>query len=261
MSFEPSRSTKAAVIVGFALLLPAAFALAAAETLTLQGSSTFNARLMVPYQIDIEKQSRQKLIVVPNKSNLGLLALFEQRADLAMISASLESEVDLLKRTKPNLPFDQLQVFEVSRVRIAFGIHPSNPVRSTTAETMRRVLLGEITNWRQLGGPDLPIRFVIPRDGGGVPLTIEAELLNGKPISVPDPIRVQIGPQTLRVVEQEPGALGLAQLVLLQRHNLPEIAIDRPIVQQLNLVTLGEPTPAMKAVIKAARDVASSKLD
>ena len=63
------------------------------------------------------------------------------------------------------------------------------------------------------------------------------------------------------MVEQEPAALGLAQLLLLQRHNLPEITIDRPIEQQLNLVTLGEPTPAMKAVIKAARDVASSKLD
>src|SRR5262245_40708350 len=239
MSFNSSRSIKAAVMGGFVLLLSAAFALAAAETLTLQGSTTFNARLMVPYQVAIEKEAGHQLVVVPNKSNLGLLALFEGRADFAMISASLESEVELLKRTKPDLPFDRFPVFQVAAMRIAFGIRPSNPVRKATAETMRRVLLGEITNWRELGGHDLPIRFVIPRDGGGVPLSIEAGLLGGKPISVPDPIRVQIGSQTLRVVEQEPAALGLAQLLLLQRHNLPEIAIDQLIEQQLNLVTLG----------------------
>jgi phosphate transport system substrate-binding protein len=261
MSMNMSRRAHVVIIGAATLVCAAALTAAAADTLTLQGSTTFNGRLMVPHQTAIEKESGHQLIVVPNKSNLGILALFEKRADLAMLSASLESEIASLKRSKPDLPFERLQAFEVSRTRVAFAVHPSNPVRSTDSETMRRVLSGEITNWRELGGANLPIRVVIPRQGGGVTVTIEAELLGGKQISAPNPIPVQIGTQTLKVVEQEPAALGLAQLGLLQRHNLPELVTDRAISQQLSLVTLGDPSPAMQAVIKASRAVASAKLD
>jgi phosphate transport system substrate-binding protein len=261
MSSDISRCVHALIMGGATLVFAAAFTPAAADTLTLQGATTFNARLMVPYQAAIEKESGHKLIIIPNKSNLGILALLEQRADLGMISTSLDSEVALMKRTKPSLPFDRLQAFEVSRTRIAFAVNPSNPVRSIDAETMRRLLLGEITNWRELGGADLPIRLVLVRDGGGVALSVETDLLRGKQVTVRDPIRVQIGSQVVKVVEQEPGALGLAQLGILRQHNLPEIMIDPPIAQVLNLVTLGEPTQAMKDVIKAAREVAKPKLD
>jgi phosphate transport system substrate-binding protein len=261
MSSNTPRRVRASIIGGATAVLAAALTPAAADPLTLQGSTTFNARLMAPYQSAIEKESGQQLIVVPNKSNLGILALFEKRAGLAMISASLEAEITALKRTKPNLPFDRLQAFEVARTRVAFGVHPSNPIRSADRATMRRILLGEIKNWREIGGADLPIRIVTPREGGGVPVSIENELLGGRPISAPDIIKVQIGSQVPKVVGQEPSALGLAQLGLLRQHNLPEITIDPPVAQVLVLVTLGEPTQAMKDVIKAARDVASAKLD
>jgi ABC-type phosphate transport system substrate-binding protein len=126
---------------------------------------------------------------------------------------------------------------------------------------MRRLLLGEITNWRQIGGADLPIRLVYVRDGGGVTLSVETELLQGQQVTVPDPIRVQAGSQVVKVVAQEPGALGLAQLGILRQSNLPEITLDRPVTQRLNFVTLDEPSAAMKAVIKAAGEIAKRKFD
>ena len=106
MSVNKSRRVHAVIIGATALVVAATSTPAAADTLTLQGSTTVNSRLMVPYQTVIEKESGHKLIVVPNKSSLGLLALFEKRGDLAMTSTSLESEVALLMRTKASLPFD-----------------------------------------------------------------------------------------------------------------------------------------------------------
>ena len=138
-----------------------------AEPLNVQGSTTFTSRLLLPYQSEIEAAAGHKLVAFPNKSSTGLIALFEGRADLAMISSSLDSEVAVLKKTRSDLPFDRLRSFEVSRVRAAFAVHPDNPVRKTSNDTMRRVLLGELTNWRELGGLDLPIRLVAVRAGGG----------------------------------------------------------------------------------------------
>ena len=42
-------------------------------------------------------------------------------------------------------------------------VHPSNPVKGLTMEQVREIYTGEITNWKQLGGPDRKI-VVVSRD-------------------------------------------------------------------------------------------------
>lgn len=240
-----------------ALLQPAS-----AETVAVYGSSTFYAQIMQPMQSAIEAKSGHKLMVVSNKSSLGVLALFEKRADLAMISAPLESQIAAVKRTNPALAFDKLKNFPVMQIRASFAINPNNKVRDVTIDTLRKVLSGEITNWKALGGSDTPIRVIIVRSGGGVPTAVEAEVLDGKPISATEhAIYVTSGAHVPAVVAQEPGALGLAQLGLVRKHKLPELKTDRPVEQQLNLVSLGEPTPAMRAVIKATQEIAAARAE
>jgi hypothetical protein len=112
-------------------------------------------------------------------------------------------------------------------------------------------LTGEVTNWSQLGWQDLPIKLVLVQTGGGVQASIEAQL--PIKISVKDPIRVQISSQVNKIVEQEPVALGLAQIENLRQHNVVELTTDRVIEQQLNTVTLGEPSPAALSVIEAVK--------
>ena len=51
------------------------------------GLHDLHASRVGAYQTAIEASSGHQLTVVPNKSSLGLLALFEKRADFAMISA------------------------------------------------------------------------------------------------------------------------------------------------------------------------------
>jgi phosphate transport system substrate-binding protein len=257
------RNTPRWVLLGGTLglgLLAASALPAAADVLMIQGSTTFNSRLVVPYQAEIEATSGYKLVVIPNKSSVGLLALLEERTDLAMISTALESEVALLKKGNPAMPLERLHSFPISQTRAAFAVHPSNPVRSLDAATMRRILLGEIGNWKMLGGPDLALKVVVVREGGGVQLSVEGALLDGKHMKPHDPIMVGLADQVVQAVAQEPGALGLAQSGILQKSGLPELVTDRVIQQQLSLVSRDEPTAARQAVIDAARTVANAHL-
>ena len=50
--------------------------------------------------------------------------------------------------------------------------------------------------------------------GGGVTLSVASELFGGQPFTPANPIRVAFGAQVVKVVEQEPRALGIAQLGL-----------------------------------------------
>ena len=245
-------------VLGAAFVIGMNYCSASAETLVVQGSTTFFQQLMETYQSAIEAKAGHKLTVFSNKSSLGLLALLERRTDFAMISASLEGEITALRKANPTLPFERLQNFEIARTRVAFAVHPSNSIRAASLDKIRQVLLGKINNWQQLGGSNTPIRLVVVRGGGGVTTAVETALLQGQPIAASGVIYVQTGSQVPKVVAQEPGAIGLAQLALVRQQNLPELVTDHLVEQQLNLVTFGEPTPAMRAVIDAARSIATS---
>lgn len=232
-------------------------ATARAETLTIQGSSTFSANILAPNQTIIEALSGQTLKVIGIRSDIGLLRLLAGQAEFAAISSSLSRAIEALRVNNPDLPYDRLVAFPISRVRVAFAVHPSNPIRKADMGVLRRVLSGETVSWSELGGSDQPIRVAYVQSGGGVTLCVSSQLFDGRPLMPANPIRVSFGSQVVRVVEQEPRALGVAQLGLVRQHQLPELATDRVIEQELSLVTLGDPSPAQLAVINAVRKIAA----
>ena len=205
----------------------------------------------------IEAISGQSLKIVSIRSDIGLLRLLAGQSEFAVISTSLRQAIESLRPNNPDLPYHRLAVFPVSQIRVAFAVNPSNRVRHVDMGLIRQVLAGEVTNWKQLGGADEPIRVAYVQTGGGVTLSVAGELFGGRPFTPANPIRVSFGAQVIRVVEQEPRALGVAQLGLTREHQLPELTTGQVVEQELSLVTLGEPTPAQLAVINAVRRVAA----
>ena len=226
---------------------------ASAETLRIQGSVTFANQILVPYQEKIERETSHHLNIVASKTNLGLLALFEGEADLAMVAAPIGEVVVLLRETRPDLPFDRLRSFLVSQGRVAFPVNPNNPVRRVPVAKLTQVLTGQIDNWRELGGPDLPIRVVSVTDGGGSRLTIQDVLLGGEPIAASSETRVTNPDDVVKAVAEDRSALGITQVALVRRQGLPELNIGTFVVPPLYLVSLDEPTNAMREVIAATR--------
>jgi phosphate transport system substrate-binding protein len=231
-----------------------------AETLVIEGSTTFNRRIMEPLRSEIEAASGHELTVIPNKSTPGLIGLMEGRAQMAMISAPLATEIGVLEKIKPGLRYDRLRVFRISATQVAIGVHSSNPVRNATIASVEKILVGEIKNWNELGGPDLPIRIVLVGGGGGLTIAVEGELLRGRQVSASNLIQVQTPVQLVQVVEQERGSIGFAQLALVKQRGIPQLSTERPIEQVLSLVTLGDPTPAMQSVIDATRRIAEKMM-
>jgi hypothetical protein len=140
------RRGAAAALIAFIGLVCSAHA----EPLTIQGSTTFNRRLMEPYLAEIEMMTGQQLTVIPNKSTPGLIALLEGRAHMAMISAPLDTEVALVRKVMPGLAFEKLRAFEIDRTRVAFAVNRANPVRAATLDQIADMMLGKITNWNEL---------------------------------------------------------------------------------------------------------------
>jgi phosphate transport system substrate-binding protein len=105
----------------------------------------------------------------------------------------------------------------VDRTRIPVIVHSTNPVRSLTLEQITQILEGSITNWKALGGPDTEIKVVLVGGGGGVTVAVQAALLKGEEARASNKLYSNTPVQLVRIVEQEPGAIGFAQLALVRR--------------------------------------------
>jgi phosphate transport system substrate-binding protein len=238
------------LIIGIAVLLSRP---GFADPLVIQGATTFDRNIMQPHLEKIMAATGHQITVIPNRTSFGLLALFEGRAHLAMISAPLSSGVAHLKKAMAGLAFDKLQDFEIERTRIGVVVHHKNPVRAINLTEIVDILTGKTTNWASLGGPNMAIRVVVVGGGGGVATAVQSALLNDGDISAPNKIYTRSAIQVTQIVEQEPGALGFAQLTLVRQRDLKQLTVDKPIEQVLSFVTLGEPSPAAKSVIEATR--------
>jgi phosphate transport system substrate-binding protein len=245
-----------AAIVGIGCLGALNNGSVSAETLSIQGSPGFADEVIEPYRDKIEALTGHKLNVTATATAAGLLAVLKGEADLAMISGPLDSMVALLRKSRPDLPLDLLREFRVAKSRVAYPVNPGNPVRSVSLAKLKQILSGQIGNWRELGGPDLPIDVVSLRNGGGSKRTTRETLFGAERMTPRSDIIVESDGEVVQAVAQDRGALGICRASMATLHRLPELQTKVSIERSFSFVTLNEPTAAMRAVIAATRSVA-----
>lgn len=256
----PQRQIIRGLVRGTALLfgmsLMAAAVAAMDAPLKVQGSTTFNSEILSIHRPAIEKSIGRTLSIVANKSSWGLLALVERRVDVAMISAPLEAESLAARKLSPESSYSDLRAHLIGVTRVAFVAHGSNPVQTLPLASVIKILKGEISNWSQVGGPDLPILVVAVKEGGGTITALRSRELGESPLA-PGAIRLESAHHVLKAVSQEPRSFGVAQLRVAREAKAREIDTDEHVEQPLSYVTRGEPTPEIEALITATRTIAS----
>jgi len=57
--------------------------------------------------------------------------------------------------------------FVIAKDGIAIVVHPENKVADLKIDQVKKILAGEVTNWKDVGGADAPITVVTREDGSG----------------------------------------------------------------------------------------------
>ena len=158
------------LFVIFGLLLSPCPVLSA-ESLTGSGCSVSVPGYLTNLARDYEKETGVKVMVLGGGSVRGLTDLAEGRTDFA---ASCQSKT-------PDDP-ENFEYIIATWDAMVFIVHKSNPVSSITPQQVRDIYNGRISNWKQLGGPDLKLISVIttPKGFGGIGEALEKYILNGK---------------------------------------------------------------------------------
>lgn len=128
-------------------------------TVTVSGSDTMlilNQRWAEAYA---KANPNVTVAVAGGGTGLGIKDFIHGAADIAAASRNMEkAEVDAARN-------NGVVAYEipVALDGLAIAVNRSNPIESLTVDQVRRIYVGQIANWKQLGGPDEPV-FVFGRD-------------------------------------------------------------------------------------------------
>jgi phosphate transport system substrate-binding protein len=94
----------------------------------------------------------------------------------SMIDRVMQLEMPYFVTT--HLPIESpLLGYPIGQDGIAVILHPDNPIASLTVEQVRQIYEGEITNWHEIGGSDLPIEVISREDGSATREEFESQVM------------------------------------------------------------------------------------
>jgi phosphate transport system substrate-binding protein len=153
-------------------------------------------------------------------SRARLDSLASGAIDIALASHGLDSG-DLSARG--------LVAREIAQGAVVFGAHQSVPLPGLSEAQLCDIFAGRVENWRDLGGPDLPIvPHVRPASEVDAEVVLEQVACwrtltpGARVITVKDPSAM------VRAIADTPGAIGMTSSMLIRQGNLPvrELALD-----------------------------------
>ncbi|HZL04342.1 MAG TPA: substrate-binding domain-containing protein [Coriobacteriia bacterium] len=148
----------------------------------------------------------------------GIEGVVDGDADIGFVARTLTDEEQELGLRYELLSWDAL----------VFAVHPSVTIDGLTTEQIRGIYSGEITNWQDVGGPDIPMT-VFDRAEGGTTKVIVRRFVLGEELEIS--LRVTEVAQETDMVDQirgTRGAIGFVSLGWVTARDVPvrTLALD-----------------------------------
>ncbi|ROM83197.1 ABC transporter substrate-binding protein [Pseudomonas brassicacearum] len=224
------------------------------EKIIISGAST-----IAPLVAEIAKRYEREnpgiqIDVQSGGSSRGVADARSGLADIGMVSRDLKASER------------ELTDYPIARDGIAVIIHKSNPIQALSKEQIRNIYLGRITNWKELGGADMPIT-VVNKASGRSTLELFAGFMNLEPADIKANIVIGENEQGIKTVANSPGAIGYVSIGTAEYSErsgtaLKLISLDGQVPstqnvadkkydlsRTLNLVTKGKPSVAVSHFI------------
>ncbi|OBQ56189.1 phosphate ABC transporter substrate-binding protein [Halodesulfovibrio spirochaetisodalis] len=130
----------------------------AANSITVKGSTTVLPIMQRAVEAFIAETGTPVAVSGGGSSN-GIKALLDGSTDIAMASRKMKGKEIKLAESKKLTPVEHVIALDA----VIPIVHPSNPVNNLTKDQLKAIYEGNITNWKEVGGPDAKI-IVISRD-------------------------------------------------------------------------------------------------
>lgn len=180
-----------------------------ANSLQIKGSDTMVNLGQAWAEEFMKRHPEVSVAVTGGGSGTGIAALLSKTCDIAELSRELKPEELAMARQKG---LDPRQI-TVALDGLAVVVHPANPLSKLTMDQLAAVFSGTVTNWKEIGGADLPIVVLSREVNSGTHVYFKEHVLRGNQRDS----RVEFAANALMLpssqaiadeVAQNPGAIG-----------------------------------------------------
>ncbi|MBX7056983.1 MAG: phosphate ABC transporter substrate-binding protein [Leptospirales bacterium] len=148
-------------------------------------------------------------------SNAGLRDLLSGKSDVAVSSRSLDDQerVELSK-------LGEFRAEVIAYDCLVLAVNTANPIKSLSLREASDIFSGRVRNWREIGGPDLPLQLVIRDENSGSTVYFREHVLRMADLGAdvfaregnreldPSAQVVADNTQMAEFIEKNPGAVG-----------------------------------------------------
>lgn len=156
------------------------------------------------------------ITVTGGGSGVGISALLDGTTDIAMSSRSIKFN-EKLKLKKAGKEYREVIV---AYDALAIIVNPANPVKRLSRIQLEQIFRGKITNWKQVGGPDMRIVVYSRETSSGTYEFFKESILKNKNY-MSSVLSMPATGAIIQSVRQTPGAIGYVGLAYLNRYVKP----------------------------------------
>jgi phosphate transport system substrate-binding protein len=218
-----------------------------AQTVEAAGGLTFYKEVIEPNAQLIKERTGLTVKYAGPTTGLGVFLLLLGRAKMAFALDTLDESIKQAhavakEQGAPLVVPSDLVYKQFSTDRLVPIVNRQNPLSSITAAQFREVAAGKVNNWKQLGGPDLPIKVITGTPTTATRLVVERQVLGGQPFAR-GAVEVRTTAEELRHVSHEPGGIGFISDRYVNTPGTNVKALSGPPASRpWAILTIGKPT-------------------
>jgi len=204
----------------------------AEERIIIDGSTTVGpiAKAFAEYYMSRNKDVN--ITVSESGSGNGAKSLINGMCDIADMSRFMKDKEYAAAIKKGRTPVAHIIAID----GIVMIVHPSNPVAALTVAQVRDIYMGKITNWKEIGGPNVEIVMISRDTNSGTYETFEKLVMTKKKIFEKAEYVGSNGAIRQRV-QSTPAAIGYVGLGFVDRSVKP-LEIDG-VIPDMNTIASG----------------------
>ena len=131
---------------------------------------------------DFTGKTTEEMGVEYSNTHPGYVALINGEKDLIVVTEPSEEEQALAKEKGV-----ELEITKVVNEGFVFFVNKKNPVNGVTFKQIQDIYAGDITNWKELGGPDKEIVAYQRPVNSGSQTGLLSLVMKGRPVKTPTP--------------------------------------------------------------------------
>lgn len=185
------------------LLAAAALVSGTVSAQKLKGSDSVLPLAQKEAENYLKKNPSAGVTVTGGGSGVGIAALIDNTTDIAMASRKIKIDERMKLQNAKRPVVEKIIAWDA----LAVVVNPKNPVSQLTREQLEGIFTGKITNWSQVGGPNMKIVVYSRETSSGTYEFFKESVLKNKNYMA-SVLSMPATGAIIQSVSQTPGAIG-----------------------------------------------------